>query len=187
MKFAPTVGSFNAGFAGFRNSATGREAVDLWARLCLESCSAHTTDETYADQRYLDDLIAAFPTGRASDHPGLNAAPWNIGRYDVSGQDGRVLLDGQPLLLYHFQGLRLLNRRWVDLYSGDLRLDPVIRRQIYRPYLQQLAEAYRRLRACRPGFDLGFSPLPPKWDWWLLYGRRVLDRSSNLIRAQLYS
>lgn len=186
-KFAPTVGTYNAGFAAFRNSAIGRKALGLWADLCLESCSAQVSASTYADQRYLDDLMARFPTGRASDHPGLNAAPWNIGRYEVSHRDSRVLLDGESLLLYHFQGLRLLSRSWIDLYGGDCRLDASIRKLIYRPYLQELSESYRLLRGCRAGFDLGFNPLPPKWDWWLLYAKRFLEGSSNLVRTQLYS
>jgi hypothetical protein len=187
VKFAPTVGTYNAGFAAFRDSATGREALGLWARLCLESCSVQVTASTYADQKYLDNLMAAYPTGRASGFSGLNAAPWNIGNHRVTGRDGGVWLDDDPLLLYHFQGMRLLNRRWVDLYAGDYHLDPAIRNLIYRPYLQQLSEAYRRLRDRRPGFDLGFNPLPPKWDWWLLYVKRIVEGNSNVIRAQLYS
>jgi hypothetical protein len=186
-RFAPTVGTYNAGFAAFRDSAVGRDALRLWSRLCLESCSAQVTASTYADQKYLDDLMAAYPTGRASDHVGLNAAPWNIGRYRITYQDDRILLDGDPLLLYHFQGLRLLSRRWVDLYAGDYHLDPEVRNLIYRPYLQQLSEAYGELRDCRPGFDLGFNPLPPKWDWWLLYAKKIVEGNSNLFRAQLYS
>jgi hypothetical protein len=185
--YAPTVGSFNAGFAAFRNSAVGNEALTMWSRLCLESCSATITVSTYADQRYLDDLIATFPSGSASGHPGLNAAPWNIGRYRVTKDDGRVLLDGRPLLLYHFQGLHLLHPRWVDLYAGNLRLDPMVRRLIYDPYLRQLADSYGRLRDCRPGFDLGFNFASPKWRSFMRHVKRTIGGNSNLIRAHLYS
>jgi hypothetical protein len=185
--YAPTVGGFNAGFAAFRNSAVGNDAIAMWSRLCLESCSVAITETTYADQRYLDDLIAAFPSGCASDHPGLNAAPWNIGRYRVTEDDGAVLLDGWPLLLYHYQGLHLLHPRWVDLYAGDLRLDPTIRRLIYDPYLRELSRSYRRLRDCRPGFDLGFNFAAPKWHSFLHHVKRTIEGQSNLVRAQLYS
>jgi len=185
--YEPTVGGFNAGFAAFRNSAIGSEAIAMWSRLCLDSCTATVTEETYADQRYLDDLIAIFPSGCASNHPGLNAAPWNIGRYRVTGDDREVLLDGQPLLLYHFQGLHLLHPRWVDLYAGELRLDPKIRRLIYAPYLRELARSYNRLRDCRAGFDLGFNFAAPKWRSFMRHAKRVVEGSSNLVRTQLYS
>ena len=143
------------------------------------------TQSTYADQKYLDDLMAAFPTGRASDLPGLNAAPWNIGRYRVSRRGECVLLDEDLLLLYHFQALRLLNRRWVDLYAGNYRLGPAVRTLIYGPYVQQLAESYRVLRGLRPGFDLGFNPIQPQWLPRLRYAKRVLAGNANLFRAQL--
>jgi hypothetical protein len=185
--FAASVGNYNAGFAAFRKSERSREALAVWARLCLASCSAQVTENTYADQRYLDEIIAAFPTGRASEHFGLNAAPWNIGGYRVDEVNGQVMLDGQPLLLYHFQGLHLLHRRWVDLYAGTLHLDREIRRLIYLPYLRQLRESYRCLRACQPGFDLGFNMASPKWRTVLRHTKRSLWGNSNLIRTQLYS
>jgi hypothetical protein len=129
-----------------RNTREGRSAVEWWRERCVESCTTQVTDVTFADQKYLDRLPELFPFGAASAHVGLNAAPWNIETYAIAGFGGGVRLDGQPLLLYHFQSLRLLNASLVDLYAGDRRIGDDARRLIYRPYLERVGAAYRRLR-----------------------------------------
>jgi hypothetical protein len=150
QQFEAAAGKHNAGYVAMRNSNQGRSAMRWWRERCIESCSARATDAAYADQKYLDKMLELFPFGESSHHPGLNAAPWNIERYRVSGSDAGVLLDDHPLLLYHFQALRLLNARLVDLYAGNRRIGDAARRLIYRPYLQRIANAYRELKASLP-------------------------------------
>jgi hypothetical protein len=144
------AGRYNAGYLAMCNSSEGRRAVEWWRERCVESCIARVTDIGYADQKYLERLPELFPFGEESAHPGLNSAPWNIERYTLAKSEGRVYLDGQPLLLYHFQALRLLNRRLVDLYAGDRRISDDARRLIYRPYLERVAIAYRTLTDAFP-------------------------------------
>lgn len=145
--YAKHVGRFNAGYAAFRNSAGGRAALAEWRRLCVASCSFEPTDSTFADQRYLDDLAARWRCEPSRTHPGLNAAPWNIGAYRLSAAGKGTLLDGHPLLLYHFQGLRVLGSRLFDLYVGNYKLPPVARASIYRPYIRGLRRAERLVRS----------------------------------------
>lgn len=151
--FAARVGRFNAGYFAARNSAPGLEAVRWWTARCVESCSAVMAEDAYADQMYLDRLPATVPGAALSEHPGLNAAPWNIERYRISAREAGVWLDDAPLLLYHFQGLRVLNRWLVDLYAGERRVGWTIRELIYKPYLRELRSAARLVRA-----RLGLAP-----------------------------
>ena len=145
-QYAASAGLHNAGYFGMRNSEQGRSAARWWAERCIESCSVTSTELIYADQKYLDRLPALFPDGGSSDHPGLNAAPWNIERYRLTSSGGAPLVDGKPLLLYHFQALRILSNSLVDLYAGNRRLSAEARALIYRPYLDALRRACERLQ-----------------------------------------
>jgi hypothetical protein len=145
--YARTAGLHNAGYAAIRNTPQGRDAARWWAERCIESCSVSVTEMSYGDQKYLDRMLAEVPRGVSCPHAGLNAAPWNIERYHVTADAKAVLLDGTPLLLYHFQALRILNGWLVDLYAGERRFGASIRSLIYRPYLERVRAAYRRLGA----------------------------------------
>lgn len=138
----PVVGKFNAGCVGFRNSAQGRAALDWWLARCLEGCPAVPVDGRYADQKYLDEIPLRF-TGAAALHAGVNAAPWNIFGRALESREGRVFIAEQPLLLYHFQGLRVIRRWLFDLYAALRPLPPTARRLIYRPYTAALAAELR--------------------------------------------
>jgi hypothetical protein len=183
--YAPSAGLYNAGYVAFRNSPVGRAALAHWTALCVESCSAIVTAETYADQKYLERLLTAFPSGAASHHPGLNAAPWNIGQYRLTSSAGRVRLNESPLLLYHFQSLRVFNGRWLDLYFGGRRLPASVRRMIYRPYLDALTRSYRRLQSVVAVDGLGMAPLPRHPSHWLAYAKYALLGHTNPCRHAL--
>ncbi len=144
--YEATAGRYNAGYVAMRNTREGRSVIEWWRDRCVESCSAVPTATTYADQLYLDRIPELFPCGESSAHAGLNAAPWNIERYRVTASGDAVLLDDAPLLLYHFQSLRVLNSWLVDLYAGDRRLAAPVRHLIYDPYLERLQAAYRAMR-----------------------------------------
>lgn len=186
-QYARTAGLHNAGYVAMRGTPEGARAIEWWRDRCLESCSAVPTADTYADQLYLDRLPELFPYGEASAHPGLNAAPWNIENYAVSGEDGEVRLDGVPLLLYHFQSLRVLNSWLIDLYAGDRRLSLPVRDLVYQPYLARLGAAWRVLRDASGARAASVpSRLRSPLDW-LRLARGVLMGRHNLLRRRIAS
>jgi hypothetical protein len=173
------AGSFNAGCIAFKNSASGREMLEWWLIRCIEACPAVPQEDIYADQKYLDRLPVLFGDAvHASTHPGFNAAPWNIEKYHLERTGGQPVIDGRPLMLFHFQGLRIHGRRFFDLYSGLRRVRPDIRDIIYRPYIRALAAAYDEIATVYPGFSLGVQPLGLRQ--WLSQAKRVVHGTSNL-------
>lgn len=184
---ARTAGLHNAGYVAMRGTPEGARAIEWWRDRCLESCSAVPTVDTYADQLYLDRMSELFPYGESSAHPGLNAAPWNIENYAVSGGDGEVRLDGASLLLYHFQSLRVLNSWLIDLYAGDRRLPPAVRDLVYQPYLARLGAAWRALREVS---GARAAPVPSRLHSpldWLRLARGVMQGRHNLLLRRIAS
>lgn len=184
--FSSSAGLYNAGYVAFRASTLGRAAAARWRDLCIESCPAIPTADSYADQRHLERLRTEFPTGGESCHVGLNAAPWNIARYRVTNSNGAVLLNESPLLLYHFQALKILCSRWVELYDGEVKLCSEVCENIYVPYLNALANAYAELARVTTVTNLGEYNRPRGTLNWLAYTKKVLSGRTNLRRCRLW-
>lgn len=157
--YGPSVGQFNGGYAAFRNAAEGKAALAWWHERCLESCPAVPTPDAYADQKYLDAMPGRFPGVRQSRHKGLNLAPWNLQSDPLSERDGQVFVGDDPLLLYHFQGLRILGTRLYDLYTGPMRIPDAASRLIYRPYIRSLRMTFDVLRQQIPSFRASIPAL----------------------------
>jgi hypothetical protein len=81
------------------------------------------------------------------DHAGANLAPWNLEGLDIRRTEDGVVVEGKPLVFFHFHGLRRVFYRVYDsgLSMYDMNLSPQVRRNIYRPYFSDLALAESQL------------------------------------------
>ena len=158
LAFEPTVGRLNAGYAAFRNSAGGRRALLWWRDRCFEACSGAPADGQYGDQKYLEKMASLFDNVVEADLAGLNCAPWNVlGTPIERGRDG-IQVSNSPLLLYHFQGLKIIRRWLFDLYgSMHFPVPNNLRRLIYEPYLAAVTEQIDKLSTCGNGKFVGID------------------------------
>jgi hypothetical protein len=142
-------GTYNVAWVSFRRNADGLACLEWWRTRCLEWCHDRVEQGRFADQGYLDEFPRQFAGVRALHHAGVNAAPWNIGGARVARKAGRVQVDDQPLLFYHFQGVRELAPGWFEpgLRAYGNELGPSLRALIYEPYLARLVAVQRELRA----------------------------------------
>jgi len=157
MRYQASSGFYNAGFVAFRNNQRGIEALDWWDKRCSERCSMVPTDNSYADQKYLEYMEEKFDFVNSVDDPGLNAAPWNIENYDIGKSDtGQIKLNEADLFLYHFQGMHFISSRVCEAYTGDLKLSRHLRDSIYGPYLREVASSYKHVRRSIPKYSGNF-------------------------------
>ena len=135
-------GRFNVGWVGFRNDRDGRNCLTWWAERCLEWCRDEVSNGRFADQGYLDQFPDRFSRVAIVDLPGANLAPWNLRRHRVTySSDEIVLVDGQPLIFFHFHGLRFDDARCHFKHAPYFaKTTPEIREGIYRPYCEALAQ-----------------------------------------------
>jgi len=139
-------GVFNAGFTFFRPSAHSQSIVRSWCERCLERCSIDPEAGSYTDQTYLNDW--AGQTGvTVLDHRGINAAPWNLADSDVVLRGSVVTVDRDPLLLFHFHGLREVvpGSFLAGLPAYRAQWTPVLREAVYTPYLAHVLATRERL------------------------------------------
>ncbi len=99
-------GKYNVGWVSFNRDAEAVECLTRWREQCLDWCYDRVEEGRFADQKYLDDWPDRFKSVVVLEHPGANLAPWNLGARRLTETDGRVEVDGRPLLFFHFHGLR---------------------------------------------------------------------------------
>jgi hypothetical protein len=179
------AGRFNAGFILFRRSEPTLELLRWWRERCLEWSFAGLGggNRRFGDQGYLTEWPERFPDVRVTTHPGAGLAPWNSEQHELSRRDGRVLVDGVPLLFYHHQSLRLyeglrglqraglLSRRfrwnatpvslvwsigpWYDFEEPERTL-------IWTPYVRRIAEAIALIHDVQPDYEAPRVRLSPR-------------------------
>ncbi|MBI4544598.1 MAG: glycosyl transferase [Gemmatimonadetes bacterium] len=142
-----TTGVYNVSLMAFRNDVPGRGCLTWWRERCLEWCFDRAEAGRYADQKYLDDWPTRFPGVKVLRHKGAGLAPWNWMNYEIAADGERITVDGEPLVVYHFHHLKVLNR-W--LYDPCLSyyqvMPPPLRRLLYAPYVRALRATRAWLR-----------------------------------------
>jgi len=142
-------GKFNAGFVTVRNDRIGNDFLDWWCDRVVESCEDRISDGLFYDQYYLDQVPRLFERVRESQHHGINAAPWNLASFKTEERDGKVFIDGRPLVFFHYHSLKRLFPCVYDpsLSAFGVRPDSIIKKHIYRPYFVGLHRARKWLKA----------------------------------------
>jgi hypothetical protein len=161
-RFAPAVksqeifGKFNVGWVGFRRDADGLACLAWWRDRCLEWCYDRLEGERFADQKYLDSVPALFKRVLVLDHPGANLAPWNLASHRLEESPGGVLVDGQPLIFFHFHGFKRLKPYvWRTHHRNNgMTYRGFLARRLYKPYIRALR------RGAALGASVGIFPAP---------------------------
>jgi hypothetical protein len=133
-------GIYNVGWLAFRRDPIGLECLRWWSDRCIEWCYNRVETNRFADQKYLDDWPTRFQSVHILKHKGANLAPWNLDNYRICERDGRVYVDDQPLIFFHFHGLKQL-RTWLfdsNLALSGIRPNRTVRRKIFGVYIESL-------------------------------------------------
>jgi hypothetical protein len=108
-------GSYNFGFYALNNSYNGMRIAAWFRDRLLEYCFDDVPNGLFTDQRWGNLIPAMFENVCIWRNFGANVATWNITNRMVTLEDNRYLVNGSPLLFYHFSGidsgaqLRVLN------------------------------------------------------------------------------
>ncbi len=142
-----SYGIYNVGLLAFRNDSHSQTALRWWRERCLEKCSDDIKDGCFADQKYLDDWPTRFPKVVVLQHQGAGLAPWNVARYRFQVKDGRLFVENDPLVFYHFHRLNIVGP-WLfetNLEHCGAAMSPVLAQRVYGPYLRMLQRQAQRV------------------------------------------
>lgn len=165
LKYLEKNGLYNVAMVIFKNNPDGRDCLKQWRNECLKWCYNKNEDGKFGDQLYLNSWPAEFRGIRILKHPGGGVAPWNIGRYLITAARGRVLIDGRPLIFYHFHTFKITGPESFEPHSSFYKTNQTVKNLIYEPYIQNLKILMKKVESSDPTFTFGFRPpenLPTK-------------------------
>lgn len=141
-------GLYDASWLTFLDDRIAREALAWWRNRCMEWCYDRVEEGKFAHVRYLDDWPTRFEGVHVLTHPGAGVAPWNVAAEPVSLGGRGLRVGGAPLVTYRFQGFERINDWLFDpgLARYGAKLTPVLKTDLYLPYLAELRGIERELR-----------------------------------------
>jgi hypothetical protein len=156
-------GIYNVQFLVFRRDERGLKALNWWHDRCIEWCYYRLEDGKLGDQKYLDDWPERFDGVHVLDHKGGGLAPWNITSYEVRRDGGRVMVDDDPLVFFHYHRVRLSEDGRHAWQPPGYLISDANRELVYDPYLDSVDRAIAEVRAVDHSFKAGLEPpLPVK-------------------------
>ena len=190
---AQNTGTYNVGFMVFKNDEYARACLTWWRSRCNEWCYAHGEEGKYGDQKYLDDWPRRFPRVVVIQHDGVGLAPWNLRSHRISTSGGRVLVDAQPLIFYHFHSFLIMSggEQFTLAWPGYGRLRGRGSKLVYRPYIASVRRAMTQVGRITPGYAYGVSSERPQTPFKRLAAqargrvRRTGLRMKQVVRAAL--
>jgi len=140
LKNREKYGIFNVGMLAFRRNNNGLACLHWWRDRCLEWCYDRVENGRFADQKYLDDWPDRFAGVVVLQHKGTGLAPWNLANYVYSVKNMELIIEGQPIIMFHFHGLKRINRWIVDanILRHKTKLPEILKQKVYIPYLKEL-------------------------------------------------
>jgi len=139
-KLRNIFGYYNVGWVSFKNDVNGLACLNDWFNKCIDWCYDKLEKEKYADQKYLNEWPKKFKNVCVIQNIGANAAPWNIGNYNVTTENDKIFVDKIPLVFYHYAGLKFIDNYFYTTCSSYFsNLNSVIRNNIYLIYLNKLS------------------------------------------------
>jgi hypothetical protein len=158
-------GTYNGAFLTFRRDENGLAALRWWRKRCVEWCYDRSDGKRFADQKYLDEFGRLFDRVHVLKNEAGGVAPWNSARYSFEWRDGQLLVNGDPLIFYHYQSFQLV--RGMPLRLG-----------FRPPYVRRLEDSFPLGWSVGPWWDIEARELTLHWDH---YARRV---AAELIRLR---
>ena len=146
-------GIFNLGFLLVRNGADGLKFADWWATRLRQYCLIDFDNGVFTDQRWFDLAVGYFPFIQICWHKGVDVASWNIGEREITrSSSGGYLVDGDPLICYHFSGVGPAGvHRWVRDKLAPA--DPLAAELEFRYEERINAAGQQEFARLRPAYD----------------------------------
>ena len=176
-------GMFNVAFNYFKRGYLSLACLDRWRDQCLTWCHDRIGVERFADQKYLDEWPRLYGEHIVIDHPGVDLAPWNLKTHNLTEHEGRLMVDNQSLIFFHYHGVSRFFGSW---YDPNLRLygknfSKTVKQCIYFPYVCQLEALRYRYGNIIKGNSIRYkTPNTTSKRTWTTLTHHIIDKAASM-------
>lgn len=131
------TGIFNGGFVGMSHTPAAHAMLAWWQARTRHWCK---WDINHHDQGWLDAVPALFDAVVIERGAPYNVAAWNTGFRDITEDAlGQVLVNGEPLVFFHFAGLDPSQPESLSRVARrSYKEEPAAVRRLHAAYLARL-------------------------------------------------
>jgi hypothetical protein len=122
-------GKYCVQFMYFKNDKKGLNALNWWAKKCIEWCYNRHEDGKFGDQKYIEKFPILFDGVHILNKKNQALAPWNIQKH-INNDFSDV-----PVF-FHFHGVRYMEQN--RFFLGYYRLNKNVLKKFYIEYLFRL-------------------------------------------------
>src|SRR5262245_4824906 len=158
------AGAYNLGFCALARHPQLEALLDFWSEKSLRDFVSDVQRGLFTDQRWMDLVPGMFSGVTILRHDGYDVAYWNLPHRQITADGERFLVNGSPLVFFHFSGLDPAKPEGFSKHQNRYRLSTV---GAAAPLIRAYCEAVRLqgLQTCRTwpyayGFLNDGSPLP---------------------------
>jgi hypothetical protein len=140
-------GLFNVGWITYRRCAEGLDCLNAFKADCTAWCYERAEESRFADQKYLDTWPNRYPSLKIIEHKGFNLGNWNIHNYVIRLRDNVVMVDGEPIVFFHFASTQMRpdGSAYVIVTQRGGRSNAILFEHVVTPYVRNLDEEGRSL------------------------------------------
>ena len=133
------AGVYNLGFFAVNNSKDSLNFVHWWARRLRFHCLNEQEQGIFVDQKFIDLLPGFHEKVQILRNPTLNAAYWNLWQRQLEQNSEGWLVNGEPLVFFHFSGINANNPYRLSKHSSRFKenLEPTLQNLVFH-YVNQL-------------------------------------------------
>ena len=158
LKDREVNGIFCVEWVSFRRDDEGMKCLSYWREQCLEWCYNRLEEGRMGDQKYLDKWPELYPSCHIIKHAGAGIAPWNYAQYTFStNANGSLIVEGEPLIFYHFHQFQLLTNGKFDRLSTFYTSECTEPLDIYDIYENTLVNVLSDVRGVEIEFSDGYK------------------------------
>lgn len=116
------AGTYNLGFCAMRGSDNTLRYLKWWQDKLHRDCIVDVNRGIFVDQSWMDLVPGMFERVAVLRHAGYNVAYWNLAQRSFSRnpQSQELLVNGQPLVFFHYSGLNYEQPHSVSKHQNRL-------------------------------------------------------------------
>lgn len=149
-------GKYCVQYVTFRRDGEGTACLKRWRDQCINWCYYRQENGLMGDQAYLSEWDSRYKNLHSVGNLGVGLAPWNIFNYNLKRKNGKVFVNQDELVFFHYHAMRYYSYRNIDPSEGytfsknDIGL-------VYKPYFKELGRVIDMVHEIDPRFHFGGS------------------------------
>lgn len=118
-------GIFNLGFIALKRVDDTIKMINWWANKLEKQCISDVSSGFFVDQKWIDLIPGIFDHVYILKHDGYNVAYWNINHRKISRMGDDYIVNGLPLVFFHFSGVNPDDIECLSKYQNRYRLNDI--------------------------------------------------------------